>query len=248
MDGWLIKPSGWEDIEYESIKEGKYENNDNLLSQYDGIDYIFVLAGGLNDQSENHDWVIRRLDIAVALYQRKPRKIICLGGGTYHKVPHLNHQGFVIHESTACAQYLILQGIPHQNIMREWGSYDTIANGVFAFFNYIIPLSIKKCAIITSDFHIERTMVIFNWINNLKGIQSPIQMEFISVDSNTLYQAIINARIEREKQSLKNLLEVVNKITSIEEFHEWFYTQHNAYNCAYIYKREEIPSTVTASY
>jgi hypothetical protein len=42
------------------------------------------------------------------------------GGGTPHKPPVLDKEGFVIHESTSCAEYLIQHvGIPATSLLKE---------------------------------------------------------------------------------------------------------------------------------
>jgi hypothetical protein len=39
-------------------------------------------------------------------------------------------EGYVIHEGTSCAAYLVQKyGVPPDHILKEWSSYDTIANG-----------------------------------------------------------------------------------------------------------------------
>lgn len=150
MDGFLERPEGWEEVDYKflysTLNGSKATPTPEFLAKLQTFDQdtILVLAGGLNEYAENHQWVTRRLDLAIVLYQQKPRKIICLGGGTYHKPPPRNHLGFVIHESTACAQYLIDAGINPKDLMREWSSYDTIANAFFSLVNFTIPLQLKK--------------------------------------------------------------------------------------------------------
>ena len=95
-------------------------------------------------------------------------KIIVMGGGTYHKPPILNDSNYVIHESSSCALYLTQQGdVDPKDIYREWSSYDTIANGYYAYLNYIKPLNIKEFVLITSKFHMPRVKVIFDYFNDI---------------------------------------------------------------------------------
>ena len=241
-DGWETKPNYWE-TETEEMKytiHQSSENNDDLKKpDYSKrlIDAIFVLAGGLTDNGKLHEWVIRRLNLALKLHKnsvnREKQKIICLGGGTYHKPPYLNEQRYVIHESTACAEYLIKSGIDPKNIYREWSSYDTIANGYFAFSNYILPLNLKNIIVITSEFHIDRTKQIFNWILKLNNINCKIYYECVTDEG--LPKDILNCRREREKNSLMNLKNnVIPKINTINKFVKWFYEDHKAY-CSDVY-------------
>lgn len=201
-------------------------NNNNIY-------HIFVLAGGLDNNGEPHNFVKLRLDKAIEIYNHNKlnsiqTKIICLGGGTYHKPPNLNKLNYVIHESTSCAIYLKENNIPESDIMREWSSYDTIANGFFAFTNFIIPLSIKKLTVITSLFHFSRTQCIFDYFISLSKID--IEINYINVSDDIIIPSVLNERNEREKNSLNNFnSNIVNKFKTMEEFTEWFYTQHNAY-------------------
>lgn len=227
-DGWNKKPDKWEQDD-EFINQ-MINVNKEITEQSDQIhnfDVIFVLAGGLTDNGLIHEWVIRRLNKAYSLYCQKKVKIVCLGGGTYHKPPILNKDRYVVHESTACAQYLITLGVDAKDVYREWSSYDTIANAYFAITNYLLPFNFKKPVIITSDFHLPRTKTVFNWLFNLIGYQNP---EYCSASDENIDSDIINCRKEREIKSLKNLETfVVPKIKSFSDFAKWFFEDHQAY-------------------
>jgi len=236
IDGWNEKPVDWEEEPeylkkimdqqqsiYSKIKFNKYDNVD--------LDAIFVLAGGLKNNGNVHEWVIRRLDLAYNIYKTKKDnslKIICLGGGTYHKPPILNKDSYIVHESTACAEYLIQLGVNPKNVYKEWASYDTIANSYFANVNFIYPMKLKHILLITSEFHMKRTIAIFNWIKSLN--KNNYQMYFEAVPDQGLDNNIINAREIREKSSLNNLKTYVfPKIKTLQDFHKWFYEDHKAY-------------------
>lgn len=248
--GWDNRPPGWEEITYNYLHDQlhiipDYSRDTNCChndatsnlsdinatsNQSNNHEAIFVLAGGLNEENRNHQWVTRRLDLAVELYQTRNVPIICLGGGTYHKPSPLNKDGFVMHESTVCVQYLINQGIPATSLMREWSSYDTIANAWFALMNYVIPFNYGKIIVITSDFHMERTREIFEWIWKIAGL-SPLNIKFLEVDSIGLDDDIIQARKIRESDSLAKLKTMITNIDTLSKFANWFYHEHKAYNC-----------------
>ena len=192
--------------------------------------HIFVLAGGqLKDGSVN-SWVKERLDLVLKIKQNNKNAVIyCTGGGTYHKKPIHNIYGHVIHESRSCSNYLIKNGTSYKDIKREWGSYDTIANGFFSFTNFILPLKIDECVLITSEFHMERAKEIFSYFKNI--FEHDINITYLSSENN-MDQELLIVRRKREKESAESFKDnIVKKYTSIQEFINWFYIEHSAYNC-----------------
>ena len=227
MDKKIIETPSiyWENLDNNNIIINDISNNIYVKNK---INLICVLAGGIQNNGDVNEFVKARLDKAIELYNKYNNSyILVLGGGTYHKTPHINKEGFVVHESTCCAIYLNNNGIPGYHIMREWSSYDTIANGFFAFTNYINILDIDILYVITSEFHIERSKLIFDYFNKLfnKNITIYYKETYNNLDDNTL-----KIRRDREKSSIlnfkKNFLE--NK-KSLNEFVLWFYTKHKAY-------------------
>ena len=202
---------------------------------------VCVLAGGLNINSEPHYFVKKRLDKSIEIFNKNPSNtvILVLGGGTYHKPPNLNDDQYVIHESTSCALYLNNHDIPSSNIFREWSSYDTIANGFFAFTNYINYISLKNIYVITSTFHMPRTKTIFNYFNKL--FNKYLDIIYLDVSSE-LDSHTLSERCKRERNSKKNFIEnVINKIHTPEKFIQWFFTEHKAYSSIVKYvKNNEI--------
>lgn len=246
MDGWNTKPSGWNLFDQDEYSDDIINDELNKYKQ----EYIFVLAGGLDNLGRNHPWVKDRLDVAYRLYQLKKRKIIILGGGTYHKPPHLNKGRYVIHESTMGAKYLIDRGVDPNDLFREWASYDTIANGVFSLLNFVIPMKITSALIITSDFHMNRSCEIFKWIYNLWTTENniSIKLDFLEVSTKYLDTDIIGSRADREERSLQNLKLTIKQLNTWDKFYKWFYSEHQAYNCRFNEVREHIDEKTKASY
>lgn len=220
-EGWEKKPLGWENIDH------KQHCNQSKSPTYHSYNWIFVLAGGLNKDGEVYPWVERRLDSAINYYNGRKCKIVCMGGGTYHKPPILNKDSFVIHEATSCASYLIENGVSANDIYKEWSSYDTIANGYFAFTNFIVPLHIENILVITSEFHMPRSKIIFEWMRELFGLNTDIN--FLCASDDGLDRSIISIRNQRERISVEKLRILKCKINSINKFHKWFYEDHKAY-------------------
>jgi len=224
---------GWETI------SNTYEISDEKL------ELIIVLAGGLTEEGKLHEWVIRRLNRAIELYKQNNCPILCCGGGTYHKPPFINNKGFVIHESTECVNYLVQKGIHKRDIRREWSSYDTIANAFFSLTTHVLCLNVKNIAIITSEFHIERSKEIFDWVYNLNN--NSFKLFYYPVTDFGLDKNMLKSRKEREKKSRENVIKLRKDIQTIQEFYNWFYKEHNAYNNNFL-TMEEIPKECKTSY
>lgn len=247
MDGWLDKPIGWNqiDVSDKSLVKTSLENYDQ--------EYIIVLAGGLDNNGHCHPWYEDRLKVVIKLNTIKERKVIVLGGGTYHKPPILNKEKYVLHESTIGAKYLVDNGINPKNIYREWGSYDTIANGYFSLVNFVIPLNIKDILLITSDFHMKRSKLIFDWIYHdlyhyYYDDYKP-KLRYLEVNSDNLDNEIIEVRKQREVKSIENLNNLQKTITDWNHFIDWFYHEHKAYNCDFDNDlKEDVSHEVKKSY
>ena len=207
---------------------------------------IVVLAGGIDDNFEVHPWVAARLDAAAMAYRYKKVPIICLGGGTYHKPTPVNKHGRVVHECTACAEYLLRAGVEAVDIYKEWASYDTIANGLFAFQHFLVPMQISSALVITSEFHMPRTMAIFDHMCFLHDKVHACYLQYHST-GNCMQPDMLEARADRERQSLaKYIADVRDRYRTIEQFLKWVYTEHACYNVSPY--RDSVGATIAGSY
>ena len=169
-----------------------------------------------------------------------------MGGGTYHKPPILNDSNYVIHESSSCAIYLTQQGnVDSKDIYREWSSYDTIANGYYAYLNYIQPLNIKEFVLITSKFHMSRVKVIFDYFNDII-FNSQLKIYFVETENNGMNEYVLQERCKRENKSKIHFENnIVNKIRTMNNFSKWLYEEHGAYKSIIYYKTD---SKINKSY
>lgn len=189
---------------------------------------ILVAGGGLQDDGTLQEWVRRRLDKASELYQNQKQLIIPLSRGTPYKPQPLDTKGFPLDESFVAAQYLLQKSIPSHDIRIEAISMDTIGNAYFARLLFIDPLEIDEITVITSDFHHERTEMIFNWIYNLSP-KTEYELKFICVSDEGIDPTLINARKEKERSSIERLKKTMKDISTWEELHRWIFTEHLAY-------------------
>lgn len=191
-------------------------------------DSVLIPGGGLLDDGSLPPWTLARLYHALK-FKDQCRWFILLSGGTVHKPPPLNSSGFPLFESHEMAKYLINAGISSDRLFSEISSYDTIGNAYFARMLFTEPLVLKKQLLITSKFHMPRTKAIFEWVFNLPPSPHGYEMNFETSPDEGLSPPALSARVRREKNSLVNLNNTIQKIKSLEDFIIWLYTEHAAY-------------------
>ena len=209
------------------------------------IDCIFLPGGGLLSDGSLPLWTLARLKRALEL-KEQTRWIVFLSGGTVHKPPPINEQGFPIFESRAAAEYLISQGVQPQQLLTEISSYDTIGNAYFSRLLFADPANLSQLLVITSEFHIQRTNTIFEWIYGLTPRSVEFQLSFESVPNQGLSPQALEARCAREMKSLKNIQLLQTEITTLLSFQTWFYNKHKAY--AIQFRPDPISGDVLESY
>ena len=242
QEGWNNKPHGWEDTHDKYRIQHNHRDNTTNIQE---LDLIIVMAGGLDDKGQIHPWVKNRLDTAIDLYEQTPKLILCTGGGTYHKPPLLNKEKFVIHESTACAEYLIANGVKSSDVIKEWASYDSLASVYFCMLLCVIPRGFKKVGVITSNFHMKRVSMLFKWIFGLHSEE--YKFMFIQV-KDIMDKEKLQSRNQREKNSVQSLKNVIKDVNTLTKLNKWLYSEHKAYSCSYLNHREPICNKVKESY
>ncbi|KAK9803666.1 hypothetical protein WJX72_009662 [[Myrmecia] bisecta] len=206
----------------------------------DNYDAIVVLAGGFTSTGGLPGWVTRRLDAAQDILQQQGSHcpILCLGGGTPHKPAILSVTGHVVHESTACAEYLIAQGVPGLRLLKEVSSYDTVGNGYFALTIHSIPSGWRRLSVITSDFHMPRSRAIFQHCFTLAGRtlwldSNRFSLDYHAVHDDGLFEKdVLEARIHREQRSLQGWRKTCERLQTLPQLHEWLHTTHLCYAAA----------------
>ena len=190
-------------------------------------DAILIPGGGVRDGGELPIWVKRRLDRALQIQQGE--YIITLSAGTTHKPPPLDDRGFPIFESIAAANYLVRRGLNPQQILSETSSYDTIGNAYFSRVIHVEPRRLRNLLIITSEFHLPRTKSIFQWVYGLEVDSTHYQLNFESVTDESIDRQILQARKEKERESLEQLSPIKRQVKTLQDFHKWLFSEHGAY-------------------
>lgn len=208
-------------------------------------DCVLIPGGGLLEDGSLPDWTIARLEQALAL-QENTQWIITLSGGTTHKPLPVDQEGYPVFESRQAAEFLLGSGADPGKILSETSSYDSIGNAYFARTLFTDPMSLARCRIITSEFHLPRIEAIFRWVFSLLPVLVEYELGFAGAPDIGLSPTALNARRAREENSLENLAGKIQDIRTLADFRRWLYSEHAAY--AVKGHKEQLSGDELASY
>ena len=198
------------------------------------VDVNVVVGGGLTSEGGLPLWVQRRYAAAARLHAAGGAPVLCSGGGTPHRRPPLDEHGFVVHEAAAGARYLRDHlGVRAEHIFKETASYDTIGNAYFSLACHCIPRRWTRLRVVTSEFHLDRTRLAFEWLSGLAGadLQRDFDLEFCEVpDDGAMPGEVLAARRAREAQSVRNLEEEMRRIQTFAAASKWLHSEHRCYS------------------
>ncbi|HEY6341849.1 MAG TPA: YdcF family protein [Bryobacteraceae bacterium] len=192
------------------------------------FDAILVPGGGVREEGRLPSWVERRFDRAIERFDGE--YIIALSAGTTHRPPPIDTNGFPLLESTAAARYLIEAGIPKKSILTETCSYDTIGNAFFSRIIHVEPALLRRLLVITSDFHLPRSRLVFEWIYGLEPRPIDYILQFEGVADPSMDPAVLSERRRKEQTSVERLSAIMRQILTMERLHRWIFTEHDAYS------------------
>lgn len=211
------------------------------------IDAVLIPGGGLSEDGSPAEWVKSRLDAAYAA--AGDPWLLPLSAGTPHKPPKLTANGFPIFESHASAEYLLRLGCSPARILLDTWSLDTIGNAFFARLAHCDPRGWKNLLVITSQFHLPRTRMIFDWIFRVKPLANPVVLSYQEVPNVGLPPEALKAREAKEHQAISQLIPTIESIQTLEELHRFVFTGHDAYRHASPAKKSfPLNRDLTASY
>ena len=224
------------------------------LSIIENLDAILILGGGVPESIDHPPaYVERRCDDAVSIVQkrRKSRRrndipILCLSAGTAHLPQLLGADGLPIWESTASAAYLSKRHGLSKNVYVETTSYDTIGNAFFARTSHTDINGWKNLLIITNEFHMSRTQVIFDWIFSIKP--ASYKLYFLSSPNVGLTSQAVLARKKREAQSERTVREkLAPNYTTLKDVWKFLNNEHSLYTASKLIDRGNGTAGVAAS-
>jgi hypothetical protein len=143
---------------------------------------IVVLGFELQDDGQMRNELVKRLEIALASANKyKHAYIVCTGGGTASNNKKITEAGQM-------AKWIISHGIEESRVIIENRSETTAQNAIYTY--EILKASypqVKKIAIVSSDYHIEPSILFFEAISILRGDQGTDRE--IKVVSNAAWKA-----------------------------------------------------------
>ena len=154
-------------IGYLCIQEGSVQKTVPSPEQYDAI--IVLGAQVLPDGSPSVQlgW---RLDAAYEAYQQKPVPVVVCGA---------RGKDEPMTEADAMKQYLTDKGVPDETILKDPDSFNTRQNLKNASDLLKKKTGIKKVLIVTSDYHVPRSMAIARDMGfDACGLGSPCKPEY----------------------------------------------------------------------
>eukprot|EP00850_Spirogloea_muscicola_P022103 SM000277S10338 [mRNA] locus=s277:70186:70660:+ [translate_table: standard] len=86
-----------------------------------------------------------------------------------------------------------------------------------------------------------RTKLVFEWIFALEGSSwapgnghagAAFELTFVPVSDACIDPKMVQARTVKEAESVLKLQDKISSIRTLAHFHEWFHTEHKAYNVA----------------
>lgn len=182
------------------------------------FDAVLIPGGGLSAAGEPLPWVCARLDAALTV-EGKPL-LVALSSGTVHKAA-------AAIESVASAEYLMARGVARERIFVDKWSHDTIGNAFFARCMHCEPRALQRLLVITSEFHMPRTRAIFDWVFSLSATQ--FTLKYRATPDVGLAADALAARVEKEAASMLRVRELRERIQTLEQLHEFVFTEHEVY-------------------
>ncbi len=182
---------------------------------------IICLGGGLKNNGEPTQKMKTRLDKTIELYKTENYDLII----TSSRNGYRKRQNISTTEARKGKEYLASQGIPREKILIEEASMDTIGNAYFTRVTHIDPAKIKNITVVTSQFHIKRTKLLFNIVYG-----DNYNIEYIGAPNN-ITKSQMKKRLKHEEE-MCNFYSKLFKNTQpgdLKALHEYIFKENPAY-------------------
>ncbi|MBC8167085.1 MAG: YdcF family protein [Bryobacteraceae bacterium] len=121
-------------------------------------------------------------------------------------------------------------------------SLDTIGNAWFSKVLHVDPAGWRSMLIITSEFHMQRTRAIFEWIYSMEA--AAYYLEFLASPNDGLTAEAVSARVAKENLSLATVQQLRRELRNTRDLHNWMYTRHQAYSTESILRPRTLPDSL----
>ena len=182
MNIWMSNDLG-QPLHYDILPD-KLPDTDELC--------IVVLGFQLNPDGTMREELIRRLNVALASAEKYPNAyIVCTGGGTAAQNESASEAGEM-------AKWLTEHGVEKHRVIVEDNSITTAQNAIFTYdiLTSLYP-SVKKLAIVSSDYHIATGELLFRAESILRA----------SVPGNEKLEVVSNAAWKAPSGSLSTMFQ-----------------------------------------
>lgn len=207
---------------------------DNTLIYCNNL--YFVLGGGLLENGSLPKNVKKRCDYVIS---NSTCNDLALTSSSFslNVPPKLDCEGYVISESSAMGNYL-KKNESRAKVLTEQQSHDTFGAFFFLFSLYFQIINFKKLIIITSDFHIKRSKIIFEHLNYCWTADNRNFIDNYSFKSiKSVNDDEIKYRIKYEEKACKQMKERFKELSTREEISNYVLTVHTNYSLQYSGRR-----------
>lgn len=190
---------------------------------------IILLMNGLEGPSRLSESSYLRVRKALEI-RHKDQWFIVSTGFTVNKPPFLDRLKVPVNECDVAAKYLVESGVSREHILTEFTSKDTIGNAIFSRLLHTECLGITKLTVISSEFHLARVKLIFDWVFSLSGLNDLIyEINYIAAPDPKQSDGLREAILAKEEQSCLDLVALKERLTTFQAVHQWLFREHRAY-------------------
>lgn len=116
---------------------------------------------------------------------------------------------------------------------RQFSSFDTIGDVFYVRTVFTEARRLCKLLIITSEFHMERTKLLFEWIMRLPLYKHAkpasfcaYSLQYMATENAELTDDMLQSRLLKEQRAIQSIDEMKRKIHSMEELNQWLFSEH----------------------
>jgi hypothetical protein len=197
---------------------------------------LLVIPGGGPGPKEAHgipQWTKQRAVEAAKVFlelsveQRSKTLVLALGAGSMNGPNTRMEDGRVVFECSHVIAFVQEQGVPQENIIGDWISWDTVSNAmvvrliVDALLDTFEPPRLE-IQVFISDFHADRVKACFDWTLHLKPYTKRnvevIVHRLVSESSTWSTKEEFNKRMAHEQKAVELIHHKREKITTLKQF------------------------------